>query len=171
MEEKKPVSAITAGLIIAGVSIVYSLISNVIAGTGGAVGFFEYIVIIAALVVFINLYAKTHDNNLTFGDLFSYGFKATAIYTLIFLVFISILLISTPELKQKALEEARKELESRKMPDSDIEKSIDIVGRYFWIAMVGSTMFFLVLVGAIGSAIGAAIAKKRPQNPFEQPKE
>jgi hypothetical protein len=171
MEEKKPVSAITAGLIIAGISIVYSLISNAIAGSGGGMDIFQNLVIIAALVLFINMYAKANNNNLTFGDLFSYGFKSTAIYTLIFLVFISILLISTPELKQKTLEEARKAMERQKLPDSAIEKGLELTGKYFWILTVGATMFYLVLVGAIGSAIGAAIAKKRPQNPFEQPTE
>ncbi|MGE5520603.1 MAG: DUF4199 domain-containing protein [Candidatus Dadabacteria bacterium] len=168
MEEQKSISAITAGLIIAGISILFSLIMNLFAGAGASMSFFEYLVIIAALVFFINKYGKAYDYNKTFGDLFSYGFKATAIFTLIFLVFISILLLSTPELKQKTLDAARTELERRKMPDSEIDKSIEIVGKYFWIGMVGSTMFFLVLVGAIGSAIGAAITRKSPQNPFDQ---
>ena len=40
--------------------------------------------------------------------------------------------------------------------------------KYFWVFAIGGTMLMFVIVGAIGSLIGAAVTKKRPINPFEQ---
>ncbi|MGZ8537043.1 MAG: hypothetical protein ACXWV9_02215, partial [Flavisolibacter sp.] len=100
--------------------------------------------------------------------LFGYGFKATAIYTLIFICFLVLYLLLNPEIKQKSLDAARIEMEKKGNTDVDIEKAMAIANDYFYIGVGGLTMFFLVLVGTIGSLIGAAVTKKIPYQPIDQ---
>jgi hypothetical protein len=131
-------------------------------------GWITYLTIIGGLVLFINLYAKANDNYVTFGNLFSYGFKTTAALTAIFIVFMIILILALPEFKQQTIEASRIELEKRNMTDEQIEQSLSIVERNFWVFAIGGTMLSFVIIGAIGSLIGAAITKKRPVTPFDQ---
>jgi len=166
---RKPISPVIAGLLIAGVTILFALTAVVTgSSTTGGLGLLQYLLIIIALVFLVSMYGKANNNNKTFGELFGYGFKATTIYTLIFLVFLGIFLASTPEIKEKSLEAAREEMEKQGRKDSEIEKAMEIADKFFWIAVIGGTMFFLVLVGTIGSLIGAAVTKKNPITPIDQ---
>lgn len=171
MESKKPISTIVAGLILAFALIVmssiFSLAGDSTSRPGG--GWISYLIIIGGLILFIHLYAKSQNNYVSFGDLFSYGFKTTAMMTLVFLIFIVILAIAFPEMKEKALEAARDEMEGqRRMSDSDIETGMELMEKYFWVFMAGATMLGFLIVGCIGSLIGAAITKKNPKNPMHQ---
>ena len=162
METRRAVTSQIAGLIIAGILIVVSVIVSMIDRTsrpGG--GWISYLTIIAGLVLFISLYAKSKDYSLGFGELFSYGFKAVSVTTLVFLVFIVILAIAMPGMKNDAVEAARAEMEKNKnFSESDVDKGIQLVEKYFWVFMAGATMLSFLITGAIGSLIGAAITKK-----------
>src|SRR3954463_3828901 len=122
MEQKKPISHITAGLIIAGILIVFSILMSFINGstTKPGSGWLSYIVICGGLIFFIYLYGKSRNNFVSFGDLFSYGFKSAAVMTLVFVVFLVIMSFVMPEFKEKAIEAARAEMEKRNMGDADI---------------------------------------------------
>ena len=167
---RKPISPLIAGLLIAGVIILFAVLSVVTgSSTTGGLGFLQYLLVIIALIFLISMYAKAHNNTKTFGELFGYGFKTTTIYTLVFLVFLGIYLASTPEIKEKSLEAAREEMEKQGRKESEIEQGMAIADKFFWIAVIGGTMFFLVLVGTVGSLIGAAIPKKNAIQPIDQP--
>lgn len=171
MEQKKPITHAVAGLLIAGLLIVFSMIISFTSGTTGnpGNGWISYLVIIAGLAIFIYLYGKANNNYVSFGDLFSYGFKATAVMILVFVIFLVILSFTFPEFKEKAMESARLEMEKQgKLSDDDIDKGISLVNKYFWVFAIGGTVLGFVIVGAIGSLIGAAITKKRPKTPFDQ---
>ena len=115
------------------------------------------------------MYARSKNNFVTFGELFSYGFKATAVYTVIFIGFLILVNLMFPEFKQSAIEAVRNEMENQKNYNEDqAEMAIEMIERNFWIFAIGGTMLGFVIVGAIGSLLGAAITKKRPINPFEQ---
>src|SRR5687768_17284290 len=111
MEPKKPLSHVVAGLLIAGIVIVLSMAMMLFTkstsnpGSGGI----TYLVIIAGLILFINLYAKAKDNFVSFGELFSYGFKATAVYTVIFIGFLLLFSVLFPDFKTNAIEAVRTE--------------------------------------------------------------
>ena len=171
MEPKKPLTHVVAGLLIAGIVIVLSMVMMLFTkstsnpGSGGV----TYLVIIAGLILFINLYAKAKDNYVSFGELFSYGFKATAVYTVIFIGFLLLFSVLFPDFKANAIEAVRTEMENQKNYNEDqADKAIAMMEKYFWVFAIGGTMLGFVIVGAIGSLIGAAITKKRPVNPFEQ---
>src|SRR5215204_4081127 len=169
MQEKKPITHITAGLIIAAVLVVFSIIINFMGLTQQrSLGLLQYLLIIGGLVYFITQHGKEHNYTLTFGNLFAFGFKATAVFTIINIVFLIIFFLVFPEMKEKSFEMARQQMEDRgSVSEEQIEQGIDIARRFFWVGLIGGTMFFMILIGAIGSLIGAAVTKKRPVSPFE----
>jgi hypothetical protein len=170
MEERKPMSHITAGLIIAALLVIYSIIVNFMGLTQQkALGLLQYALIIGGLTYFVTQWGKAHDYTLSFGNLFAYGFKATAVFTIINIVFLIIFFLVFPEMKEKTFDMARQQMENNpNVSEDQIEQGIDIARRFFWVGLVGGTMFFMILIGAIGSLIGAAVTKKRPNNPFDQ---
>ena len=100
MQENKPLTHVTAGLLIAAALIVYSIILN-FAGlsTDPTFGYITYAILIIGLIVTIGMYAKAHDHRLTFGNLFAFGFKTTAVFTIIFIGFIIIFNLLFPDMK------------------------------------------------------------------------
>ncbi|RPD51463.1 MULTISPECIES: DUF4199 domain-containing protein [Chitinophagaceae] len=170
MEQQKPISHIAAGLIIAGILIVISAATSILGlSTNRGVGLLQPLVILVALIFLIRLYGKAHDYNLTFGNLFAYGFKATTVFTLLSVAFTIIFLLLFPDLKEKSFEVARQQLEDNpNISDDQIDQMLEVSRKYFWVGIVGGSVFFTVVQGAIGSLIGAAVTKKRPRSPFEQ---
>lgn len=170
MEERKPVTHVSAGLIIAALLVVYSIIVQFMGlAQNQYLGLVQYALIIGGLIYFVTQWGKAHDYTLSFGNLFAYGFKATAVFTIINIVFLIIFFLVFPEMKEKSFEMAREQMEKNpNVSEDQIEQGIDIARRFFWVGLIGGTMFFMILIGAIGSLIGAAVTKKRPNNPFDQ---
>lgn len=171
MENRKPLSHITVGLILAGLLIVVSSIVSIMSGgnTNPGGGWMSYIIIIGGLAFFVNRHGNANENRLQFGELFSYGFKSTTMMTLVFVIFVVILSFASPELKEKAIEEARANMEKNsQFSETEIETGLTIVKKYFWVLAVGGTVLSFAIIGAIGSLIGAAITKKNPKTPFEE---
>ena len=170
MEEKKPVSHIVAGLTIAAILVVYSILLNYMdLSQNQSMGWLSYIILIGGLILFINLYGKAKNNQVTFGNLFSYGFKATSIITLIMIAFIIIFFLAFPEFKDKIVDAAREGMEKQgKMTDDQIDQGLEMFERNFILFSAGGALFMYLILGAIGSLIGAAITKKQPRNPFDQ---
>jgi hypothetical protein len=172
MEPKKPISHVVAGLLIAGIVIAISMVMMLMNKNAGAQpggGWITYLVIIGGLIFFINQYGKVHNYSMSFGNLFSYGFKTTTVYTVLFIGFMLLFSVLVPDFKQTAMEAARTEMENRRgMNEDQIEQAMQMTEKYFWIFAIGGTMLGFVIIGAIGSLIGAAVTKKQPQNPFEQ---
>ncbi|MDQ3843275.1 MAG: DUF4199 domain-containing protein [Bacteroidota bacterium] len=171
MEQKKSISHITAGLLIASFIVLFAIIINFLGLTNNSgLSIIQHLLIIGGLIFFINKYGKANNNYLSFGNLFSYGFKATAVYTIIFVVFMVLLFLLFPDLKEETFDVARKQMEKNpSVSDEQIEQGIDMMRRFFWVGVIGGSMFSMVLTGAIGSLIGAALTKKKPYNPLEQP--
>lgn len=170
MQETKPMTHITAGLLIAAALIVYSIILN-FAGLSNDpnFGYITYAILIIGLIVTIGIHAKAHDNRLTFGNLFAFGFKTTAVFTILFIVFIIIFNLLFPDMKEQGLEMAREKLEEQgKMTDSQIDDALEMGRKFFWVGVIGGTMLFFIILGAIGSLLGAAITKKKPVNPLDE---
>jgi len=170
MEPRKPMSHITAGLLLAGLLMVYSIIVNFLGLTNTpGMNLIQYLIIIGGLIFVINQYGKANDYHMSFGNLFAYGFKATAVFTILFIVFLVLFFLLFPDLKEKTFEMARQQMETnKKLSDEDIDRALEMSRRFFWIGVVGGTMIFLIIIGAIGSAIGAAVTKKVPYNPLDQ---
>jgi len=152
-----------AGVSIAVLVIIISIITMIIAGSGAqpGSGLLTYAAIIGGLIIFINLYGKARNGEATFGELFSYGFKATAVYTVIFIGFLVLFALIFPDFKQNAIEATRTQMATQKnVTPTQANESMAVMEKYFWVFAIGGTTMFFVIVGAIGSLIGAATTKK-----------
>ncbi|OLY92845.1 Protein of unknown function [Cnuella takakiae] len=170
MQEQKPITHVQGGLIIAGILVVASTIIQFmnLSNNPGA-GLIQPVVIILGLLLLIRAYGKANNYTLSFGNLFAYGFKSTAVFTIISIAFSVIFLLLFPDLKEKSFEMARQQMEDNpKLTEEQIDQAIEISRKFFWVGIVGGSMIFMIILGAIGSLIGAAATKKQPNNPFIQ---
>lgn len=173
MEKKEITSHLTKGLILglllsALAAAIYILVPDM--SKHQEYGWISYLVIIGAMIWATMSYAKQMDGNVTFGNVFAHGFKTAAVMTLIIIAytFISIKFIF-PEMKDKAMEMARTQMENQgKMTDTQIDQAISMTSEFFMPFAIGGALIMYLLLGAIGSLIGAAFAKKNPNpQPFQ----
>lgn len=170
MDTQKPISHIAAGLIIAGILVIFSTVVS-FAGLSASPGvsLIQPVIIVIGLIFLIRSYGKANNYGLSFGNLFSYGFKTTAVFTVITIIFSVLFLLLFPDLKEKSFEMARQQMEDNpKLTEDQIDEAIEISKKFFWVGVVGGSMIFMIITGAIGSLIGAGVTKKQPQNPFSQ---
>ena len=132
-------------------------------------GIITYAILLVGLVIVINLYGNAKKSHVTFSELFSYGFKTTAVYTVIFVGFLILFSIVLPDFKTTALAETRKQMEAGpNVRQQQVTESLTALEKYFWVFAIGGTTLFFVIIGAVGSLLGAAITKKVPQTPIDQ---
>jgi hypothetical protein len=169
MNEQKPISHLVAGLIIGAIMIIFSLVVE-FAGLQQIKGvpLIGYGIIMASLILFITMYGKAMNSQVTFGNLFSYGFKTTAVLMLIMILFTIIFFLLFPDIKEKIFDLTRQKMEERNMSDDEIEKALSLWKRMFWVFTIGGIALVYAVVGAIASLIGAAITKKKPISPIDQ---
>jgi len=106
---------------------------------------------------------------MTFGNLFAFGFKTSAVLTIIFILFLIIFNMLFPDLKEKGFEMMRGQLEEQgKISDSQIDDALEMGRKFFWPGLIGGTLLFFLIIGAIASLIGAGITKKKPVNPLDE---
>ncbi len=58
--------------------------------------------------------------------------------------------------------------ENKQATDDQIEAGMSMVTNHFMLITLGGSLFGNMLVGTIAALIGAAIAKKKPFDPFTQ---
>ena len=168
--EQKVTTPITKGLVIILVLAVIDLI-------GGFAhlklekwySWVSTLVLVAAIIWACINYASQLKGDTTFGNCFAHGFKTSAvvacfliIYTLISIYFIF------PETRDMALEQARKQMEEKgNIPEATIDQALEMTKKFFLPFTIGGVLLGTLIVGAIASLIGAAIAKKNPSSPFD----
>ncbi len=170
MNEQKPISHLVAGLIIGALMIILSLVAEYL-GFENSTGMYvcSLVIFIGGLVLFILLYGKSKHNQVGFGSLFAYGFKTTTFIILIFIAFTVVYVLLFPEYKEKAMEEARKQMAKRRdLTPSEIEDGVAMYRRMFWVYTIGYILITFAILGAIGSVIGAAVTKRKKPNPLDQ---
>ena len=169
MEPKKPITHLMAGLVIGAIMIVFSLAIQFLGlDKISGVPLLGYIILIAGLILFINMYGKAMNNQVTFGNLFGYGFKATGIIIIVMILFTVVFFMLFPDIKEKIFELTRQRMEEKNTPEEQIEKGLALWRKMFWVFTIGGMLLVYAIVGAIGSLIGAAITKKKPINPIDQ---
>ncbi len=167
--ETKVTTHITKGVIIALILIVLDLIGHL---TGILFeDWFRYSILVLAVGLFIwppVQYGKELNNNVTFGNLFAHGFKTAAVFTCITFVYtLLVIYVLFPDfvdqLIQKQFEKAA--ASGKTMPTPSAE-GMQMARKITNIIMLAGAVIGNLLVGAIGALIGAAITKKKPQDPF-----
>lgn len=167
---KKTLSSSLAGLIL-GLIMVAAFLLSYYSGRAfekGAVGYLPYLIVIGLLIYFIIRYSNDNDNDVTFGNCFAYGFKASAVMAIIVFAATLVFILTQPEYKEQFLTFMNAELDKdTKLTQEQRDTSINMMDKFFVISILGGGLFMNLLVGCIGSLIGAAVAKKHPKpNPF-----
>jgi NADH:ubiquinone oxidoreductase subunit 6 (subunit J) len=168
--ENKKLSNLNAGLLLFLLMVVFTLIINM----GGfqrnsKLNWLSYLIIVCGITLLVIKYGKDMGNNVTFGNLFGYGFKTIAITTIFFIAFSLLFYTVFPEYKTQLLEISRENAMQKATPENreQMEKGIEMFQRFFWVAMIAGILVSFAILGAIGSLIGAAIAKKEPNQVIE----
>lgn len=169
--ENKPVTPVAAGLIIGLVSVIlflaYYFTGLLLERTWYS--WIPSVIYVVLIIVFINMWSNANGNFVTFGSCFGYGFKTISIATLIVFFVTFIFIYVSPEYKVQMMNMIKTEMRSNKqMTDEQIDKGMEMVSKFFMISTLGGGLFGNLLIGTIGSLIGAAIAKKKPFDPFTQ---
>ena len=166
--ENQITTHIVKGLILSVISIVFSIVIYVFnLYEMSALSFVNYAIFIGGLVYGAVLYSNQNGHNVTFGNLFAHGFKTTAVVIVITSVYTVLAFkVLFPDMLDKVLEISRKKmLENPKMTDEMIEQAMTMTKKFFIPFALGGAIIGTGFIGAIGSLIGAAVAKKNP-NPF-----
>ena len=167
--ENTVTSHIVKGAILSAIAIVLSVVVYVFnLYEMSWLSWINYAIFIGGLIYGAILYANQNNNNVTFGNVFAHGFKTTAVVIVITTLFT---VLSTkvlfPDMIDKVLEMTRKQLEKNpQMTDEMIEQAVTMTKKFFLPFAIGGAIIGTGILGAIGAAIGAGVAKKNP-NPFQ----
>jgi NADH:ubiquinone oxidoreductase subunit 6 (subunit J) len=114
-------------------------------------------------------YANQMNNNVTFGNVFAHGFKITAVITVITIIYTIIALkFLFPDMVDMILNKTRESLDENNMSDDQAEAALSMTKKFLVPFAAGGILVMFMIVGAISSLIGAAVAKKNPRDPFVQ---
>jgi 1,4-dihydroxy-2-naphthoate octaprenyltransferase len=167
--EKKITTSVTAGVIISLIIIVISVLGYVLSLDQQT--WFKWIsvlVFIGGIIYTCINYANQMDGNVTFGNTFAFGFKTSAVVTCLVLLFSIIFISIFPDIKDKAMDVARKQMEEKNQLSQDqIDNGIAFAKKSFMLFLILGVIFLYLIFGLLSSLVGAAIAKKNPQTPFQ----
>ena len=169
--DKKITSSAVKGVIISLIMIVFSLIIQFLnLSKNRGFSSIQFVILMAGIIWSAVSFSKQMNGNVTFGSLFTHAFKTAAAVTAIMVVYaiISIKFIS-PETIDLALQEARAGMEGKNMSDDQIDQALAFTRKFFIPLTAGGLLLSFLIMGVIGSVIGAAVSKKNPQQgPFVQ---
>lgn len=162
--ETKVTTPVMKGLIIALALIAFAAIITIFKlETNKVLGIIPIVILLGGIVWANITYAKQMDGNVTFGQVFGHGFKAAAMAAGIMGLWVALsLTILFPESLDRAMDIQRTAMLDQGMSESEVDKALSI-GKKMAAPMgaIVSVIIYLI-VGAIGSLIGAALAKKNP---------
>ena len=168
--DKQITSHILKGAILGGISILFSIIIYVFnLYTTQWLSFLSYAIFIGGIIYGNILFANQNENNVTFGNIFAHGFKTTAVVIVFTVLYTVLSLFIFPDMVDKIIEISRTAMaKNPQMTDEMIEQGIAMTKKLFLPFAIAGAIFFTGFFGAIGSLIGAAVAKKNPVDPFKQ---
>jgi hypothetical protein len=167
--ETKITTPIIKGVIITLLLIVYGLI---IYFTGQiqnqALSYGQYVIFLAGIIWSCVNYSQQMNANVTFGNVFAHGFKTSAVIMVLLLIYTVVALnFLFPDIVDKSMEISKQKMEeSGKLSDSQIDQQLTMVKDHFTLFAVAGIVIGFAILGAISSLIGAAVAKKKPRDPF-----
>ena len=174
MTENKALTHLNAALILFLLMVIYTLVINF----GGyranmQMSWVSLIIIVAGIMVLVIKYSKDMHGNVTFGNLFAYGFKTIAILIIFFIAFTILFYLVFPEYKLRLLEIMKENTLKNVTPENKdkAEKGVEMMQRFFWVTIMARILVSFAILGVIGSLLGAALSKRNPRginNNFNQ---
>jgi len=160
------------GLLIALPLVVFAIVITILKMEGNqALSIIPILLMLAGIVWACISYSNQMQGNVTFGNVFGHGFKASAVIAAIMGLWVAISLgLIFPEALDRAMDLQREAMQKKgDVPDEQIEQAMRI-GKKMALPMgtIFSVIIYLI-IGALGSLLGAAVAKKNPNpQPFDQ---
>lgn len=167
--ETKVTTSLTKGVIIALILIVYGLAIYFTNQIGNqALSYLQQAIFLAGIIWSCILYSKQMNANVTFGNVFGHGFKtAAAVIAIIVIYTVLSMMVLFPDMVDKGMAIARQKMEeSGKLSDTQIDQQLSFYKDHALLLTLASVIIFMAIVGLISALIGAAVAKKKPQDPF-----
>lgn len=167
---QKPLSHMVAGASIGIVVILFFIVVYIAElWTITWINYLPYGIMALGLIVGVYIYGKSIAFNAGFGKLFTFGFKASAILTLLVIAFQGVFFNLFPEYIDKSYDAIREQMVNEgKMDVSQIDLTLTTLRKFFWLFLIGGSIFGFMVTGAIGSIIGSLITPKKPNNfPFQ----
>lgn len=125
-----------------------------------------HVVFLIAVIWSCINYSKINDGYVTFGNVFANGFKTSAVVAVFMAVWGFVMFSVFPEMKEQMLEMMQENMaKNPSLSDEQIEKTMSMMEKSLTLTTVGSMIFGFLLMGAIFSLIGAAVAKKKGERP------
>ena len=163
--EQTVTSSTTKGIVIVLILIVIALVTYFMdINPEGPSRYVSFGVFMVGIIFSINIYGKQIDYNATFGDYFAHGFKIAALVTAIMIIYIVIFVNLFPDVREKAMEVARKKMEDKgNLSQEMINQALEITKKFFMVFIIAATLLGYLIFGAIATLIGAGITKKNPR--------
>jgi hypothetical protein len=158
----------TKGIVLALILIIIALATYFLnMNQSSALQYISYVVFIAGVIWSVVSYGKQVEYNSTFGNYFAHGFKTAATVTAIMIIYVIIFVTLFPDMKEKAMDAARKSMEAKgNLTQEQITQALGFTQKFFTVFLIAGTLVGYLIFGAIASLIGAGITKKNPR-PFE----
>lgn len=165
---QKITSTTSKGIILGLILILTAAIIYILKIENQSIQWVQNAIMVIGIILFVSQYARQVDYNATFGDYFSHGFKIAALVTIMMIIYLVVFINVFPDYKTRTLELARKQLESKqKMSSEDIDKAMMMTSKFFSLFLIIGALVWNLILGAVGSLIGAAINKRQPV-PFQE---
>ncbi|MBL7112142.1 MAG: DUF4199 domain-containing protein [Bacteroidales bacterium] len=160
-------NALTWGIILGLVSIVYSVILYMVDQVfNQTLGYLSILILIAGLVISVKSYRdNVLEGEITFGKAFGFGVLVALVSAVLGAIYNYLLYtVIDPDLQKKMLEMAAEKMLEQGMPEGQIDQALEITKRFMSpvftsiIAVFSGTLF-----GTIISLVVAAIFKKESE--------
>lgn len=120
-----------------------------------------YAVFLGGLVLNASAFSKANGGTVSFGQLFSSGFKTTAIIVLLVVAWVIASVYIFPDMKENAIELARAKMEQEGKLDADtMETALNVTRNNFTTFVVMGSLFGYMILGLIFSLIAAAVTPR-----------
>lgn len=162
---------IQKGLVIAAILIIFKAITHFTHTSFAEWTVFVFgLIIVLSVAISVQLYQKENNFDFKFTELFSYGFKVTAVIASIYFIFIFLetklffpdyinerLLKSIEQIKQSGLID-------QKTFEENVEQSMALGKKVETYKYFAGTMMSILFLGVLGSVLGSVFSKTKATN-------
>ncbi len=163
--EKQITTPAVKGLIIALALIIFQVAITLTHQEGNkSLGIIPIAVLLGGIIWACMTYSSQMDGNVTFGNVFSHGFKSGSLVAALVGLWLALsLTVIFPESLDRMMELQRTEMLKNGMTNDQADQYLNGVGRKMAVPMGTIVVVILYLViSAIGGLLGASLAKKNP---------
>lgn len=165
--KRKTISHFITGLVTAAVYIILFVVyyyKGLSFRESTLILFAPYFLSFLLIFVAVILFGKSRRNHVTFGELFNYGFKSTAIFVLAISAFMFFFLSYSDYKKKLDIEMTNRIKSEKELTGEKKELAMDLKGS-LTIIIIGGAIFTNVIIGAVASLLAASIATKEVPPP------